>query len=44
LAQPETAWKPFERHGIRRVLYAAPAQAARGRSGAPEIIVEEPGE
>jgi len=43
LAQPETAWKPFERHGIRRVLYTAPAHTARGRSGAPEIIVEDRG-
>ena len=43
LAQPETAWKPFERHGIRRVLYAAPADTARDQSDAPEIIVEERG-
>ena len=29
LAQPEGAWRPFERRGARRLLYPDPARAAR---------------
>lgn len=37
LAQLETTWKPFDRSGVRRFLYPAPADRARGAAGGTEI-------
>ena len=33
LAQPEDRWQPFQRTGVRRLLYPKPRAAANGRQG-----------
>ena len=43
LAQPETAWKPFDRSGTRRFFYPAPHRDERWQPGAPEISRENRG-
>jgi pimeloyl-ACP methyl ester carboxylesterase len=43
LAQPETAWSPFDRSGLRRFLYPAPGGGARWRTRVPEISGEPRG-
>lgn len=41
LAQPETAWKPFDRSGFRRFLYPAPEGGERWQPQAPDISRED---
>jgi len=37
LAQPESAWRPFDRSGLRRVFYPTPEHGARWQPSAAEV-------